>query len=36
VKDRLWGHDEANSRGELRGLMTHDKLGDMGHLVPMR
>ncbi len=29
-------HDEANGRRELQALMKRDKLGDMGHLVPMR
>jgi hypothetical protein len=29
-------HDKANGRWELQGLMKHDKLGDMGCLVPMK
>ncbi len=29
-------HDKANGQWELQGLMKHDELGDMGHLVPMR
>jgi hypothetical protein len=37
VDDRLVVvHDEANGRWELRGLMEHDELGDMGRLVPMK
>jgi hypothetical protein len=29
-------HDKANGQWEERGLMGHDELKDMGHLVPMR
>jgi hypothetical protein len=28
--------ERTNGRCELRSLMRHDKLGDMGHFVPMR
>jgi hypothetical protein len=37
VEDKsMVAHDEANGRWELRNSMTHDELGDMGCLVPMR
>ncbi len=29
-------HDKANGQWERQGLIIHDELGDMGHLVPMR
>jgi hypothetical protein len=29
-------HDKTNGRWEGQGSLRHDKLGDMGHLVPMR
>jgi hypothetical protein len=29
-------HDKVNGWWELRGSMKHDKLGDMGCLVPMK
>ncbi len=29
-------HNKVNGQWELQGLMRHDKLGDMGCLVPMR
>ncbi len=28
-------HDKTNGQCELQSSMRHDKLGDMGHLVPM-
>ncbi len=28
--------EKTNGRCELRGSVTHDKLGDMGHFVPIR
>jgi hypothetical protein len=37
VEDRsVVVHDKPNGRWELRGLMRHDELGDMGCLVPMK
>jgi len=29
-------HDQATRQWELRSLMKHDELGDMGRLVPMK
>ncbi len=29
-------HERANGRWELQSSITHDELGDMGHLVPMK
>ncbi len=28
--------ERTNGRCELQGLMKHDKLGDMGHFVPLK
>jgi hypothetical protein len=28
--------ERTNEHCELQGLMKHDKLGDMGHFVPMK
>jgi len=29
-------HDQATGQWELRSLMKHDELGDIGRLVPMK
>jgi hypothetical protein len=37
VEDRsMVAHDKANGRLELQGLIRHDKLRDMKHLVPIK
>ncbi len=37
VHDRsVVAHGKENGRWELRGLIKHDELRDMGYLVPMR
>jgi hypothetical protein len=32
----MMAHDRTSGWWEWRGLMGHDEVGDMGHLVPMK